>query len=106
MKESADTDLLAAVRAVAAGNSYLSPEVSGVILKDYRKHVTNPLDLLTSREREILQLIAEGKTNKDIAGGAGAERVYGGWPPDADHGQAEPAQRRRTGAVRGAERAG
>jgi two-component system response regulator NreC len=68
LKESADTDLLAAVRAVAAGNSYLSPEVSGVILRDYRKHATNPLDLLTSREREVLQLIAEGKTNKEIAG--------------------------------------
>jgi two-component system response regulator NreC len=68
LKESADTDLLAAVRAVAEGNSYLSPEVSGAILKDYRKHVTNSLDLLTSREREVLQLIAEGKTNKDIAG--------------------------------------
>ncbi len=69
LKESADTDLLAAVRAVAEGQSYLSPEVQGAILKDYRKHVTNPLDLLTSREREILQLIAEGKTNKDIASG-------------------------------------
>jgi two-component system response regulator NreC len=68
LKESADTDLLAAVRVVAEGNSYLSPEVSGTILKDYRKHATNPLDLLTTREREILQLIAEGKTNKDIAG--------------------------------------
>lgn len=67
LKESADTDLLAAVRAVAEGHSYLSPEISGAILKDFRKHVTNPVDLLTSREREVLQLIAEGKTNKDIA---------------------------------------
>jgi len=68
LKESADTDLLAAVRAVAEGNSYLSPEVSGAILRDYRKHVTHPLDLLSAREREILQLIAEGRTNKEIAG--------------------------------------
>jgi two-component system response regulator NreC len=67
LKESADTDLLAAVRIVVDGNTYLSPEVAGAILKDYRKHATNPLDLLTSREREILQLIAEGKTNKEIA---------------------------------------
>ena len=37
------------------------------MLKDYRKQATNPLDLLSPREREILQLIAEGKTNKDIA---------------------------------------
>jgi DNA-binding NarL/FixJ family response regulator len=37
------------------------------VLTDYRKHVTNPIDLLTSREREVLQMIAEGKTNKEIA---------------------------------------
>jgi DNA-binding NarL/FixJ family response regulator len=67
LKESADTELLAAVRAVAEGNSYLSPEVAGAVLKDYRKHATNPLDLLSSREREVLQLLAEGNTNKEIA---------------------------------------
>jgi DNA-binding NarL/FixJ family response regulator len=37
------------------------------VLSDYRRHVSDPLDLLSTREREILQLIAEGKTNKDIA---------------------------------------
>lgn len=67
LKESADTELIAAVRAVAQGNSYLSPEVAGAVLKDYRKHATNQIDLLTSREREVLQLLAEGKTNKEIA---------------------------------------
>jgi len=67
LKESADTELLTAVREVADGNSYLSPEVAGAVLKDYRKHASNPLDLLSAREREILQFIAEGKTNKDIA---------------------------------------
>ncbi len=67
LKESADVELLTAVRAVAEGKSYLSPEVAGEVLKDYRKHATNPLDLLSSREREVLQLIAEGRTNKEIA---------------------------------------
>jgi two-component system response regulator NreC len=68
LKDAIDRDLLAAVRAVAAGEGYLSPAVSEAVLSDYRRHVTDPLDLLSSREREILQLIAEGKTNKDIAG--------------------------------------
>ncbi|HWF10583.1 MAG TPA: response regulator transcription factor [Bryobacteraceae bacterium] len=67
LKESADTELLAATRAVAEGNSYLSPEVAGAVLQDYRKRVTDPIDLLSPREREILQLIAEGRTNKEIA---------------------------------------
>jgi DNA-binding NarL/FixJ family response regulator len=67
LKDSIDVDLLAAVRAVGRGEGYLSPAVSDTVLSDYRKHVTDPLDLLSSREREVLQLIAEGKTNKDIA---------------------------------------
>lgn len=67
LKDSIDSDLLAAVRAVAKGEGYLSPAVSDAVLTDYRKHVSAPLDLLTSREREVLQMIAVGKTNKDIA---------------------------------------
>ncbi len=67
LKDSAEGDFLSAVRAVARGEGYLTPAISDAVLTDYRKHVTNPLDLLTSREREVLQWIAEGKTNKDIA---------------------------------------
>jgi len=67
LKDAAGKDLLDAVRAVARGEGYLSPGVSEAVLSDYRRHVTNPIDLLTSREREVLQLIAEGKTNKEIA---------------------------------------
>lgn len=67
VKDADDDALLDAVRAVARGDAYLSPSVADAVLTDYRKHVTNPVDLLTAREREVLQLIAEGKTNKDIA---------------------------------------
>ena len=67
LKDSVAGDLVTAIRAVAGGESYLSPAVSNAVLDDYRRHVTNPIDLLSSREREVLQMLAEGKTNKEIA---------------------------------------
>jgi two-component system, NarL family, response regulator NreC len=68
LKDAIDTELLSAVRSVVRGDGYISPAVSGALLNDYRKDVTDPADLLSNREREVLQLIAEGKTNKEIAG--------------------------------------
>jgi len=72
LKDSAESDLILAVRAVAGGKSFFSPAVSKVLLDDYmrklkRSGAEDAYDLLTSREREILQLIAEGKSNKDVA---------------------------------------
>ncbi len=67
LKDSEDDDLLRAIRAVSRGEAFLSPAISDAVLSDYRKHVSNPVDLLTSREREVLTMIAEGKTNKEIA---------------------------------------
>jgi two-component system response regulator NreC len=67
LKDSGAEDLVRAIRAVAGGESWLSPAVSNAVLDDYRRHVTNPIDLLTSREREVLQMLAEGKTNKEVA---------------------------------------
>ena len=67
LKDSNQEDLLAAVRAVGMGRGWLSPEVSEVVLEDYRKQVKDPIDLLSSREREVLQMIAESRTNKEIA---------------------------------------
>jgi two-component system response regulator NreC len=67
LKDAIDTELLNAVRSVARGDGYISPAISGALLNDYRQSVTDPIDLLSSREREVLQLIAEGKTNKEVA---------------------------------------
>lgn len=67
LKDAVDKDVVSAVRAVARGEGFLSPGVSATVLDDYQKHVTDPLDLVTNRERQILQLLAEGKTSKDIA---------------------------------------
>ncbi len=67
LKDAAEDAFVDAVRAVARNEAYLSPAIADAVLTDYRKHVTDPIDLLTSREREILQMIAEGKTNKEIA---------------------------------------
>jgi DNA-binding NarL/FixJ family response regulator len=72
LKDSADADLVRAVRDLAAGKSYFSPAVSKVVLDDYVRHlvdrgVTDRFDALSEREREVFQLIAEGNSNKDIA---------------------------------------
>jgi DNA-binding NarL/FixJ family response regulator len=72
LKESADVDLIQAVSAVSKGKSFFSPIVARVMLDDYvrqlaDKGITDRYDALSTREREIFQLIAEGKTNKEIA---------------------------------------
>lgn len=72
LKESAEADLINAVRLVSEGKSFFSPSVSRMLVEDYvrqlqEKDVEDSYELLTTRERELLQLIAEGKSNKDIA---------------------------------------
>jgi len=67
VKDSEDDDLVRAIRAVHRGEAFLSPAISDAVLSDYRRHVSNPIDLLTSREREVLTMVADGKTNKEIA---------------------------------------
>jgi two-component system, NarL family, response regulator NreC len=72
LKDSAESDLIAAVRAVARGKSFFSPAVSKVLLDDYlrklkRSGAEDAYDLLTPREREVLQLVVEGKSNKEVA---------------------------------------
>jgi DNA-binding NarL/FixJ family response regulator len=67
LKDGIDGDLVRAVRAVASDEGFLSPSISGTVLEEYQRHVSDPLDLLTGREREVLQLLAEGKVAKEIA---------------------------------------
>jgi RNA polymerase sigma factor (sigma-70 family) len=72
LKESAEADLVAAIRSVTQGKSFFSPTVSRVLVEDYMRQlqdrdIEDSYELLTSREREILQLVAEGKSNKDVA---------------------------------------
>jgi DNA-binding NarL/FixJ family response regulator len=72
LKDSADDDLPNAVRTVAEGKPFFSPAIAQTLLEDYvrlmREHgVQDSYDLLTEREREVLQLLAEGKSNKEVA---------------------------------------
>lgn len=67
LKDSVDHELVAAVRALAEGNAYLSPSVSKTVLNDYRQQGGDAGSELTTREREVMQLLAEGLTAKEIA---------------------------------------
>lgn len=73
LKEATEEDLLPAVRAVAAGRSFFSPAIASLLLADYVRHLKqrgleDSYDVLSDREKEVLQLLAEGKTNKEAAG--------------------------------------
>lgn len=72
LKESAEADLDRAVRAVAQGKSYFSPTIQATLMDDYvrqlrQKGLQDSYDLLTEREKQVLQLLAEGKSNKEVA---------------------------------------
>jgi DNA-binding NarL/FixJ family response regulator len=68
LKRAADTDLVDAVRAVARGNSFISPHAEGTLLKKVLSDPNgDPTEKLTPREREVVKLIAEAYTNKEIA---------------------------------------
>jgi DNA-binding NarL/FixJ family response regulator len=60
-------DLVHAIREVAAGRTYLHPEMSGTVVGAYLSGLETPRDVLSSRERQVLQLIAEGKGTKQVA---------------------------------------
>ncbi len=72
LKDATDEDLLPAVRAVSSGKPYFSPAVTAVLVEDYMRQLrarglTDTYLLLTDREKEVLQLLAEGRSNKEVA---------------------------------------
>ena len=72
LKDATDEDLLPALRAVAVGRPFFSPAVTAVLVQDYMRslqtrNLTDSYGLLTDREKEVLQLLAEGRSNKEVA---------------------------------------
>ncbi len=72
LKDSAEVDLVRAVQVVAQGRPFFSPQIAQSLLQDYvrslqKRELQDSYDLLTEREREVLQLLAEGKSNKEVA---------------------------------------
>ena len=72
LKDSAEQDLINAVVAVSEGKAFFSPAISKMLVEDYLRQmqdrqVEDSYELLTNREREVLQLLAEGRGNKDVA---------------------------------------
>lgn len=72
LKDNADEDIERAIRSVAAGRPFFSPTIANALLEDYvrqmrERRIQDSYDLLTDRERQVLQLLAEGKSNKEAA---------------------------------------
>jgi DNA-binding NarL/FixJ family response regulator len=72
LKDSAETDLLRAVKTVCSGRPFFSPTIAQTLLEDYllqlqQRNLQDSYELLTDREKEVLQLLAEGKSNKEVA---------------------------------------
>src|SRR5260370_5074482 len=72
LKDSPESDVINAILAVHEGKAFFSPAISKMLVEDYMRQLQqrgseDSYELLTSREREVLQLLAEGKSNKDVA---------------------------------------
>ena len=104
LKDSAFEELLLAIRTVATGGIFLSQKINSAVLRDYAAvaagRAAPPSSPLSAREREVLQLLAEGRTTKEIGGATRRQRQDRRDPPQAGHGQARHPQRRRADQVR------
>ena len=72
LKDSAEVDLVRAIQTVIRGTPFFSPEIAKTMLEDYmrflqQRNLQDSYELLTEREKEVLQLLAEGKSNKEVA---------------------------------------
>jgi DNA-binding NarL/FixJ family response regulator len=67
LKEMAVGEVIAAVRAVHRGGTYLSPALAAIMPNPASGHVRGPVDSLSTREKQVLQLVVEGRTSNDIA---------------------------------------
>lgn len=72
LKDNAEDDVRAAIHAVVQGKSFLSPAIQKTLLEDYvrflrQRGLEDSYELLTDRERQVLQLLAEGRANKEVA---------------------------------------
>ena len=118
LKEAAFEELTTAIREVVGGKVYLSPRIAGAVVDAYvrgggrgrrtgrlwrrcrRARHPSVFAALTGREREVLQLTAEGKSTKQVAMSLGCQRQDRRDPPPKPHGEARPRQRRRPDQVR------
>ena len=108
LKDSAEHDLINAVKTVSEGKAFFSPAISKMLVEDYvrqmhEQKVEDSYDLLTTREREVLQLLAEGRSNKEVATVARLEPAHGGDTSRSHHAEAEPPQRGGNDSLRNPE---
>ncbi len=108
LKDSLRGDVIDAIRTVSQGRSFLTRKVSRMLQEDYirqmeRRGLEDSYDLLTDREREILQLVAEGKTNKEVASFAEYQPDHSGNAPHPHPAKAGAAQRSGADSLRRAQ---
>ena len=111
LKNSAGDELIQAIFQIQKGMAFFSPAVAQIFQNGYARlkdvsGINDRFELLTDRERQVYQLLAEGNSNKEIAKRLEPQPAHGGNAPLAHHGKARPAQHGGAGPERGAARDG